>query len=285
MSLRQEFTTRIKQSDYKIEKSDGLYQQRRSIMKIVDRRQAIMRELREKGRADINQLAEELHVSSMTIRRDLKLLAENGTVSISQGEAVLSDGTLQEFNMEFKHKINYEEKRRIAERAADFLREGESVFLDTGTTVKELARYVSRAKNVNVVTDSLLAANAVTRLHESSRLIMCPGEFREMSMAFIGPLADEFVRNFRFDVLFMSVEGVSLDRGVSVVDVVDGHTKRILIDQSRKVVCLADSSKFETSFFYTVAPLADIDVLITDSRLDDRVFEEYLQAGINVIRV
>ncbi|OUP10907.1 DeoR/GlpR family DNA-binding transcription regulator [Collinsella sp. An2] len=254
-------------------------------MKIVERRQAIMRELRDKGRADIVKLAEELNVSSMTIRRDLKLLAENGTVSISQGEAVLSDGTLQEFNMTFKHQINLEEKRRIAKKASEYVKEGESVFLDAGTTVKELAPHLSRFKNINIVTDSLLAANALTRIHDSSRLIMCPGEFREMSMGFFGPLTDEFIRKFKIDVLFLSTEGIDLDGGISLVDVIDGHTKRVLIEQSKKVICLADSCKFGTSYFYRVVPLDKIDVFITDSALDDHVYDEYVQAGHAIVRV
>ena len=254
-------------------------------MKIVERKQVILNELREHGKADINQLAEDLDVSSMTIRRDLKKLVENGTVTISQGVAVLNDGTLQEYTMEFKHQTNLEEKRRIARKAFEFVSEGESVFLDAGTTVKELAQLMNRMKNVNIMTHSLLAANAVTHLNDNARLIMCPGEYREMSLAYMGPLTDDFVQRFQIDVLFLSTEGVSLSGGVTVIDVLDGHTKRTLINQAHKTICLVDSSKFEKSYFYRIAPLSSIDLIITDTGLNDELFEEYQQAGVNVIRV
>lgn len=254
-------------------------------MKIVERKQVILNELQEHGRADIVALAEELGVSSMTIRRDLKRLAENGTVTISQGIAVLNEGALQEYNMEFKHQVNLDQKRRIARKAFELINEGESVFLDAGTTIKELAQLMNRMRNINIMTHSLLAANAIARLPESSRLIMCPGEYREMSLAYMGPLTDDFVQRFQIDLLFLSTEGLSLNQGISVIDVLDGHTKRALINQARRTICLADSSKFGASFFYSIAPLDKIDLVITDTGLDDTLYEEYVQQGINIVRV
>ena len=244
-----------------------------------------MGELKEKGKADIVKLAEELDVSSMTIRRDLKKLAENGTVTITQGVAVLNDGTLQEYTMEFKHRCNLEEKRRIARKALEFVNEGESVFLDAGTTVKELAHLMNRMKNINIMTHSLLAANAITRLNDNSRFIMCPGEYREMSQAFMGPLTDDFVQRFQIDLLFLSIEGISLDGGATVIDVLDGHTKRALINQARRTICMADSSKIEKSYFYRIAPIDHIDMTITDTGIDPEVLESYRQAGVDIIAV
>lgn len=254
-------------------------------MKIVERKQVILDELRGRGKADINKLAEDMGVSSMTIRRDLKKLVDNGTITVTQGVAVLNDGALQEYAMEYKHRCNYEEKRRIARKAFEFVSEGESVFLDSGTTVKELALMIGSKRNINVMTHSLLAANAISHLKENSRLIMCPGEYREMSQAYLGPLTDDFVQRFQIDLLFLSAEGVSLNGGLTVIDVLDGHTKRTLIQQARRTICMLDSTKFEKSYFYHIASLDRIDTIITDDGLSDDIFDEYHQAGINVIRV
>lgn len=254
-------------------------------MKITDRRRIIMETLQDEGRADINALAEQLKVSSMTIRRDLKALAANGTVSITQGEAVLSEGALQEYNMLFKHQINLDEKKHIARRALDFVKEGESIFLDAGTTVKELAPLVSRVRNVNIMTNSLLVANSMSNLKEGTSLIMCPGTFREMSLAFLGPMTDDFIKSFKIDLLFLSVEGISLENGATTIDLLDGHTKRTLVQQAKRVICLADSSKFDSGFFYSIAPLADIDLFITDNNLSDGLYDEYIRAGCKIERV
>lgn len=256
-----------------------------SEMKILERRKVIVQTLQEHGEADINDLANRLDVSSMTVRRDLKALEQNGTVSISQGVVILNDGALQEYNMLFKRQINLSEKRRIAEKALEYVNEGESIFLDTGTTVKELASLINRFNSITVMTDSLLVANAVADARGSANLVMCPGTFREMSMAFLGPMTDDFVSNFKIDKFFLSVEGVSLSNGISVIDVLDGHTKRNLVERAGQVICLADSSKFEKSLFYSIAPIDSVDLFITDDGLCDELRESYLQVGAHIERV
>ena len=77
-------------------------------------------------------------------------------------------------------------------------------------------------------------------------------------MAYMGPLTDEFIENFQIDTLFLCVEGIDVEQGVSVVDILDGNTKKVLVKKARKVICIADHSKFNKSFFYKIAPLTDI---------------------------
>lgn len=253
-------------------------------MKIVERRKVILGFLQEHESMEINDIAKRLNVSSMTIRRDLKELTENGSVSIKQGVVVLNEGSLREYDMILKHDINVGQKRAIAKQCLDHINEGDSIFLDAGTTVKELAHLLDRRRNINVLTHSLLAANAIAGAR-GLRTIMCPGEYREMSMAFMGPLTDDFIKGFQIDTLFLSVEGVSLENGVSVIDVLDGHSKRALIDQAKHVILMADSSKFGKSYFYKIAALSEIDRIVTDGNLDDAIYDEYIQNGIDIERV
>lgn len=236
-------------------------------MNTTDRKQYILAALQEKGLVDIQTLADELEVSSMTIRRDLKVLAANGSVRLERGLAVLSDGALREYDPTFNHGANLEQKRRIARYCAGLVDEGDSVFLDAGTTVAQIARLLKKAPNISILTNSLLAASALQDLR-NSHLIMCPGEYRVMSRAFLGPLMDDFIRGFQIDTLFLSTEGIS-DAGVSVVDVQDGHTKQALIASARKVICVADSSKFGKELFYGVAPIEKIDLIVTDEGVTD----------------
>lgn len=253
-------------------------------MNIIERRRVILDTLQQDGSADITGLAKKLGVSSMTIRRDLKELAGSGSITITQGTAVLNDGALREYNMLVKHDIAVEEKRRIARYCLKYVTDGSSLFLDAGTTTRELATLIARnGKSVNIMTHSLLAANELTGLKGSS-MIMCPGEYRDMSMAFMGPLTDDFVRKFQIDVLFLSTEGIDCCGGVSVVDVADGHAKKVLIEQAKLVVLMVDSSKFEKAFFYQVASLGDIDVVVTDTNLSDSLYEEYRSACREIVR-
>lgn len=252
-------------------------------MKIIERRHAILDTLQKEGSCDLNDLARRFNVSSMTVRRDLKELAGNGSITVSRGLAVMNDGALQEYSMLVKHDIAVEEKKRIARACLGYIQDGDSIFLDAGTTAKELAALLARNnRSVNIMTHSLLAAQELSASHQAS-MIMCPGEYRAMSMAFMGPLTDDFIKKFQIDTLFLTIEGVDLAEGVSVVDVADGHSKEVLIDQAKQVVLLADSTKFGKSFFYKVAQLDKIDAIITDSGLDSTLREAFVAAGVKVI--
>ena len=161
-------------------------------MNSIERRQEILKRLQTNGMVSIQSLADELQVSSMTIRRDLNRFADQGLVRMESGGALLNSSTLYEHNMTIKSGIMFDEKVRIAQKCLDFIKEGDSIFLDAGTTTNELARLLSVRKNLVVMTNSLLAANSMIGMRDS-KIIMCPGEFRELSMAYLGPLTASFV--------------------------------------------------------------------------------------------
>lgn len=253
-------------------------------MNSISRKQHILKKMQSDGSINIIGLAKELAVSSMTIRRDLKMLADNGLVTIEHGGAVLNGGSLFEYNMTLKQELKADEKLRIAHRCLDYIVEGDSIYLDAGTTVSKIAGLLGSKKNIMILTHSLLAANQATNL-KNLKVIMCPGEFRQDSMAYMGPLTNEFIPQFKIDTLFLGVEGIDLESGISVPDIDDGITKKMLIHNAKKVICAADSSKFNASFFYGIAPLSEIDLIITDRDLDEEIRNQYLQRNIKIITV
>lgn len=249
----------------------------------IERKKAVMDKLHENGSANIIELADKLGVSSMTIRRDLMQFAKEGLVRLEYGGAVLNDGSLFEYNMAMKKGQNQKEKQAIARKSLEFIKDGGSIFLDAGTTVNEIAKLLINRRNLNVITNSLLVANTLSKAAHI-RLLMCPGVFRETSMAFMGQMTDSFVDQFSIDVLFLGVEGVGLDKGLTVPDITDGSTKRHLTEKAKKVVCLADSVKFSKSFFYQICDFDSVDALITDANLEHPLEEKYLAEGIPLIR-
>ena len=242
-------------------------------MRGTERRLAILQVIRENGHADSSDLAERFGVSTMTIRRDLAKLQEEGLVTTEYGGAVLNEGTLYEHDMYMKQLEYQEEKVRIAERCASLVHEGEAVFLDSGTTVLELARILARRSDITVMTHSLLVANAFTS--SACDFVMCPGTFRPKSMAYMGQLTDRFVAGFRFDRMFLSVEGVDAGLGVSVPDITDGITKAAIVDSSNWVCCMADSSKLGQNFHCRICGWDKIDMLVTDAPDDDDALDSY----------
>ena len=251
-------------------------------MKAIERKRYILDELQRNGSVVITDLAERIQVSSMTIRRDLNAMAEDGMVTLEHGGAVLNSGSLFECSISFKNEINVSEKQRIAAKCMEYINEGDSVFLDAGTTPNELAALLRGKRNISVLTHSLLVANTTATMR-NIKLIMCPGEFRENSMAFLGPLTDDFIQHFQIDTLFLALEGIALTDGLSVVDVQVGHTKKVLVEKAKRVICMADHSKFNKSFFYKIAPITDVDLVITDYGLDAATQELFRQNNIPLV--
>ena len=237
-------------------------------MNAIERKRYILDELQRNGSVVITDLAERIQVSSMTIRRDLNAMAEDGMVTLEHGGAVLNNGSLFECSISFKSEINAAEKKRIAAKCMEYINEGDSIFLDTGTTPNELAMLLRGKRNISVLTHSLLVANTAATMR-NIKLIMCPGEFRENSMGFLGPLTDDFIQCFQIDTLFLSLEGIDLNDGISVV-----------VEKAKRVICMADHTKFNKSFFYKIAPITNVDLVVTDTGLDEATQELFRQNNI-----
>lgn len=251
-------------------------------MRGIERKLAIMKQIQAEGQASIAELSDQYQVSTMTIRRDLMKLAEEGLVTLEYGGAVLNTGAMFEYNMPMKECEYRQEKIRIAKACAAYIKEGDSIFLDAGTTVCELAKVLVNRKNITVMTHSLLVANIFAA--SDIDLIMCPGKFRAKSMAYMGQLTDQFLTSFHIDKLFLAVEGVEAETGVSVPNIQDGVTKQNLMKCSKWIACMADSSKFGKTFHYNICEMSQIDLLVTDTGIDDEKVKRYEQ-NVKVIRV
>lgn len=242
-------------------------------MRGIERKLSIMKDIQENGQADINELATKYQVSTMTIRRDLAKLSEEGLVTLEYGGAVLNNGALIEYNMHMKEAKFLEEKKRIAEECASYIKEGDSIFLDAGTTVSEVAKCIANRKNIMVMTHSLLVANILSG--SDLDVVMCPGQFRKKSMAYIGQFTDDFLDMFQIDKLFLGVEGIDLEYGLSVPNIEDGITKRHLIKNAKWTACLVDHSKFDQIYYHKICDLGMIDLLVTDQGLQDKIQSKY----------
>lgn len=249
----------------------------------IERKLAIMKKIQEEGQVSVAELAAEYNVSLMTIRRDLGKFAKEGLITLEYGGAILNNGALFEYNMTLKQEEYKEEKKKIAEVCATYISEGDSIFLDAGTTICELARLLVNRKNLIVMTHSLLVANVLSK-SSTVEVIMCPGKFRETSMAYMGQLTDNFISSFKVDKLFLAVEGVADTSGVSVPNIIDGMTKQNLVKCSKQVICATDSSKFGKEHYFNICGLTDIDIIVTDCGLSEEVAKNY-QDKVKLVRV
>lgn len=220
------------------------------------------------------EVAQRLGVSEMTVRRDLRLLEEEGVLRRVAGGATIASAGVP---FERRDEVGAMQKRAIAELAAAEAAGAEIVALDAGTTVAAVAPLLHGS---TIVTHSLPVIDALSREPEP-RLIAAGGHYQPDTRCFAGPLAEETLRGVRCDVALLSATAVGLD-GLWGTNVLDAAIKRVLARQSSRVVLLADADKLERTSVVRIADLEIVDVLITDGRADTQVLARFEAAGIDV---
>ena len=245
------------------------------------RQEFILGLLQEQGSVRVSALAEVLEVSTMTIRRDLQHLADEGLVTIIHGGARLVRSSLFEYDQARIEARFTREKEAIGRRCAEMISDGMAIYIDAGTTANCIARAIAHRQNITVITGSLRALNTLAA-SDGIDLIGAPGTFRTTAVANIGPMADAFTTQFYYDVAFLSGNGIDLDHGFSVGGPTDAASKRCLIGHAAKVVAVLDHSKFDSKSFTRICTLDELDAVVTDDGIDPELLEEYRNAGVNV---
>jgi len=233
------------------------------------RRKLILEELQAKGGARLIELSEALSVSEMTVRRDLDALQKEGLIERVHGGAVLAQLGTEEPGFDKKVHRELAEKAAIAERAASMVKPGLALALSAGTTTWALARRLASCEGLTVVTNSLDVWNELQRAALGTTVILTGGETRTPSGALVGPTADASIRSLHFDVLFLGVHGIDPVAGLTTPNIAEAETNRTLISRARRLVVVADHTKWRTTALCTMADLSDVDTLVTDSGLPE----------------
>jgi DeoR/GlpR family transcriptional regulator of sugar metabolism len=232
------------------------------------RRQQILEQIQDQGGARLSELAEAFTVSEMTVRRDLDTLERDGLIERVHGGAILAQRGTEEPGFEKKSLREQPEKSAIAARAAQLVRPGSAIALSAGTTTLALARHLARIDHITVVTNSI---NVWHELQKGGRpgttAILTGGEFRTPSDALVGPTADAAIRSLYFDTLFLGAHGVDPVAGLTTPNISEAETNRAFIARCRKLVVVADHTKWRTTSLCTMAALGDVDVMVCDEGL------------------
>jgi len=237
------------------------------------RRRRILDELRRDGAVKVADLTQLLGVSDMTIRRDLEQLSFDGLVEKVHGGAVLGGASTFEPGFAAKSHLAAPAKQAIAERAAALVRPGSAIALSAGTTTWSMARLVARVPEITVVTNSPIVADAIAAENERVTVILTGG-VRTPSDALVGPIADRSITGLHLDQLFLGVHGADLRSGFTTPNLAEAKTNQALIAAARRVVVVADSSKWGVIGFADIAPLSVADCVVTDAGLHPRALAE-----------
>lgn len=249
------------------------------------RRAVILAEVRRHGGARVNELTRKLQVSDMTVRRDLDALARQGLLEKVHGGAVpVAEASTHEPGFEAKSALELTAKREIARVAAAMVSPGSALALSGGTTTYALARCLVEVPDLTVVTNSVPVADVfhAARLtstagpapvgapahgRSAAATVVLTGGVRTPSDALVGPVADAAIASLHFDVLFLGVHGISVEAGLSTPNLAEAETNRRLVRSARRVVVVADHTKWGTVGLSSFAALHEVDTLVTDRKL------------------
>lgn len=250
----------------------------------VDRRDKILQKINSKGTVRVDELSKEFDVSTVTIRNDLEFFEEKGLIHRTYGGALLRNNVYNDPSLEEKKKLNVEEKKRIGEYATGMVKDGESIILDSGTTTKEIALRLKRKKDLTIMTNAINIALELTGI-SNLNLMLTGGVLRDKSYSLVGPEAERVMQNYYFDKLFLGVDGMDIEHGLTTPNPLEAQLNRSMVERSNSVIAVMDSSKFNRHSFSFICDLDPIETIITDKNIPIDIEEKLKRRDIVVVKV
>jgi DeoR/GlpR family transcriptional regulator of sugar metabolism len=249
----------------------------------LERQNQILKHLHEYRSVKIVDLSKTLNVTRETIRKDLYEMEEKGLVRKVHGGAILNKANLE---TNYNHRIytNDEEKRSIAKKAAELVADGDTMYIDYGTTALFFAREILDKKNLTILTNSLPIANELID-YSNHEVVVIGGSIRKNEKSLFGPIAFRVIQDLYVDIGFFGTGGLDLDVGFTNFHLGESEVSRLILKHSQKKVFLADYSKFNTQAMNKVASFDDIDILITDMNTDQEIIKNLRNKNISLIIV
>lgn len=236
-------------------------------MQPLERRKLIIEELSKNEKIDIDQLATNLNVSSMTIRRDLNALEFNKKIIRTHGGAVLQNALVHESSFVDKEGKFMLEKREIAKEAVNLIQDGSTILMDSGTTTLEIAKLLKGRQGFTVITNDIKIAVAL--MDSEVKVIIAGGELQNNIGALFGPLTENMLKEIHVDLCFLGAHAAHPEVGITAPTHEKAAIKKLMIDAAEKTWLVADSSKFNKKSLATVCDLSGIDGVITDHHISD----------------
>lgn len=250
------------------------------------RREKIVRSLREKGSVQVLELIERFKVSGVTIRKDLRFLETQGVAKRSYGGAILNENGIfdVEVAIDCKQTLNTQEKSNIGAAAAKLIDANDSIILDSGSTTLQITPHLKSKDNLTVITNGLNIANTLSN-QENVNLILLGGTLRRKNLSFFGNYAENSLRDLHVDKLFLGVDGFHMERGITTHFDQEAILNRLMCKNASKVILVFDSSKFGHMCLHKIQDLSGVDTIVTDNKIPPEYHEGLTKLGIELILV
>lgn len=248
---------------------------------LPERHQQILEKIKAKGQVKVLDLCREMKVSSVTIRKDLQLLEDKQLLFRTHGGATLSNPYTMDRHVSEKEKISRDEKTGIGKLAASLVEPQDCIIIASGTTVLSLARHIQPKGSLTVITAAMNVASELNR-HSEVEVLLLGGILRKSSSSATGVYAEKILDDFSCSKLFLGVDGIDLEFGLTTTHVMEAQLNRKMISVAQKTIVLADSSKFGKRGFGRICGLEEVDMIITDPGISSHMQETLQAMGITV---
>lgn len=242
-----------------------------------------MDQLLKHGSVLVSDLSEMLEVSAVTIRKDLTELEKAGKLYRSHGKAIIVNPFTNNRTVNEKEKLAPEEKYAIGMEAAKLITYNDSIILASGTTIHAFAQCIKPVQKLTVVSASLKASMILAQDHNID-VIQLGGMLRHSSLSVVGSNAEAFLQGCSFSKLFLGVDGIDPEYGISTTDLREAHINQIMMGCAQKTIVLADSSKFGRRGFAKISNLSDVDMIITDDKVSQKTVDKMEELGIELVK-
>lgn len=234
----------------------------------LQRQNDILDILSKKHVASVEELCELLYSSGATIRRDLKKLEAEGLIRRTHGGAAYIESATSEFPLILRESENLEKKDMIAQKAIKFIKNGQTIFLDSSSTVYRLAQYLKNYSDLTVVTNGIKTADILGD-YKGIKVYCTGGRLRQNAKSVVGSAACDFISRFHADLAFMSCRGIDPKIGPTVPTEDEANIKKAFLNNTAKPILLFDSSKINTQYFCKICNIDRFWKIISDIDLPE----------------
>ena len=239
-------------------------------MLISERHNQIIYEFQSNPHVTVKELAQKLNFSEPTIRRDLTELHRRGIITKRYGGAILNEGAAdREIPFVIRENEKSQTKAEIGLLASKYISDGMVIMLDGSTSAYHLVPYLSRYKDIIVITSGAKTALALAELHIP--VFSTGGKMRSNSFTYIGREAEDTVRRYNADIMFFSCRGLSETGMMSDPSIDEPNLRRVMFEKCRMKYLLCDSSKFNKTYFYDMGNVSELDGVISDQPLPENI--------------
>lgn len=248
----------------------------------IERRNQIMNLLNEKKSILVQDTAILYGVTEETIRRDLKVLEQQGLIVRTHGGALLPEDIKTEPSLQLREITNISGKDLIGKEAAKLIHDGDTIILDASTSSLYVAKNIKDRKAITVITNS---QKVILELTECTDIVLIStgGTLRHSSMSYVGRAAENSLECYYANKAFLSTKGFSPNQGLTDSSELESDIRKKMIQRSQQVIYLCDHTKFDRVGYLTTAGLDALDYIITDVEINEQWHEAIAQAGIQTV--